>query len=381
MFMKNKFYTFIFMIFCCGWCSAHAQDTASACNAQFYPSVSGNTVFFRAADSAMGVQHWWNFGDTSSLGYGPYVAVTHTYSHPGTYRVTHLVRDSANSCFDSSSQLVTIGAPPAQCSITFAYSHDSTRPGQPYYFYAQPYLAGAPGDTVTWRINDTIVGTGDTLVRVLPNGPSTVCANLVTSSGCESQYCQEINAGDTTTPPPPPSCSVNVTYSHDSTRANQPYYFLAQPSLAGATSDSITWKVDNTIVGTGDTLVRILHNGMNTICANLVTNLGCQSEACVAILIGDTTTPVMPPDTAGQQIRCFPNPAYSFTDVLIRLGDPAIIHIRVYNSMGGEVEQKNVPGFKGTNIVNVPLGSLQQGIYYIQLQYGDQIKRSRIQKL
>lgn len=470
MFMKNKFYTFILLIFCCGWWTARAQDS-TACNAQFSASVSGNTVSFRAMDSAAGVQHLWNFGDTSQLGYGPYVTATHTYSHPGTYRVTHLVRDSAIGCFDSSSQLVTIGAPPPQCSITFTYSHDSTRPGQPYYFYAQPNLAGATADTVTWRVNDTIVGTGDTLVRVLPNGPSTVCADLVTSSGCQSQYCQTIVVGDTTTTPPPPTCSVNVTYSHDSTQSNQPYIFVAQSSLAGATSDSVIWRVNDTIVGIGDTLVRVLPGGMNTVCANLVTNLGCQSQACVAILVGDTTTTpppppacsisftvshdstqpsqpytfnafasidsatsdsitwtvdgtavgtgtslthsfsngtytvcaalvtnlgctstscqtitvtdstATPPDTAGQMIRCFPNPAYSFTDVLIRLDAPTVIYVRVYNSMGSEVEQKTVSGFKGTNIINVPLGSLQQGIYYIQLQYGNELKRSRIQKL
>lgn len=376
--MKNKLYTFILMIFCCGWWTVRAQDT-TACNAQFYASVNGNTAVFGAADSAAGVQHFWNFGDTSQLGFGPYPLVTHTYSHPGVYRVVHIVRDSAIGCFDSTSQLITIGAPPPQCSITFTYSHDSTRPGQPYYFYAQPYLAGATSDTVTWSVNDTIVGRGDTLVRLLPNGASTVCANLVTSSGCQSQYCQTIDVGDTTTTPPPPQCSVSVTYSHDSTRPNQPYFFFAQPSLAGATSDSIIWKVNDTIVGTGDTLVRVLHPGMNTICANLVTDLGCQSQACVGIMNGDTTT--TPPDTAGQLIRCFPNPAYSSTNVILRLDHSEIVYVRVYNSMGGEVEEKTVSGFAGTNIIRVPLGSLQQGIYYIQLQYGNELKRSRIQKL
>jgi hypothetical protein len=471
MFMKNNVYTFILLIFCCGWFAASAQDSTAACNAQFAASVSGNTASFWASDSAAGVRHFWNFGDTSQVGYGAYAYVTHTYSHPGTYRVTHLVRDSAIGCFDSSSQLVTIGAPPPQCSITFIYSHDSTRPGQPYYFYAQPYLAGAAADTVTWRINDTIVGTGDTLVRTLPYGASTVCANLVTSSGCQSQYCQTIHVGDTTTPPPPPQCSVNVTYSHDSSQPAQPYIFFAQASLAGATSDSIIWKVNDTIVGIGDTLVRVLHNGNNIICANLVTDLGCRSESCVAIMVGDTTTtppppacsigftvshdstqagqpytfnaypsigaatsdsitwkvndttagtgvsltrtfapgtysvcanlvtnagctstycqtifvtdsmPSTPPDTTAQLIRSFPNPAYSFTNVLLRLDNATMIYIRVYNSMGGEVEQKTVSGYRGVNIVKVPLGSLQQGIYYIELQYGNEVKRSRIQKL
>jgi len=472
MFMKNKVYTLILSIVCCGLWTARAQDSTT-CNAQFTAQVSGNTVYFRAVDSMSGVQHFWNFGDTSQVGYGPYVAVTHTYSHPGVYRVLQMVRDSAAGCHDSTSQLVTIGAPPPQCSITFTFSHDSTRPGQPYYFYAQPFLAGATSDTVTWRVNDTIVGTGDTLVRQLPNGASTVCAYLTTGSGCQSQYCQTIHVGDTTTTPPPLPCSITVTYSHDSTQPNQPYFFFAQPYLAGAASDSITWKVNDTLAGTGDTLVRGLHNGMNTVCAYLVTNLGCQSQACIGIMVGDTTTtppppscsisityshdstrsaqpytftaypaigsatsdsivwtvndtlagtgtsltrsfangnytvcaalttnlgcqstacqtinvsdttgvPVTPPDTAGQLIRCFPNPAYSETNVLVRLDNPEVIYVRVFNSMGIEVEQKSVSGFVGVNVVRIPLGSLQKGIYTIQLQYGNEIKRSRIQKL
>ena len=384
--MKNKFYTFILMIFCCGLWTAHAQDT-TACNAQFTAPVSGNTVFFRAADSATGVQHFWNFGDTSQVGFGPYAAVTHTYSHPGVYRVIHLVRDSAIGCHDSSSQLVTIGdtttPPPPQCSVNITYSHDSTQPNQPYFFFAQPSLAGATSDSVTWRVNDTIVGTGDTLVRVLHAGMNTICANLVTNLGCQSSACVAILVGDTTTPPPPPpACSISFTVSHDSTLANQPYTFTAHPSLDSATSDFITWTVNDTTAGTGISLTRGFAPGAYTLCANLVTSLGCRSQYCQTITVTDTASvPVAPPDTAGQLIRCFPNPAYSFTDVILRLENATMIYIRVYNSMGGEVEEKTVSGFKGTNIVRVPLGSLQQGIYYIQLQYGNELKRSRIQKL
>ena len=461
------------MVFCCGLWTARAQDTTS-CNAQFYPMVAGHEVVFRAADSAAGVQHFWNFGDSSQVGFGPYPSVTHTYSHPGTFRVVHLVRNSAIGCSDSSSQLVTIGAPPPQCSITFAYSHDSTRAGQPYYFFAQPYLAGASQDTVTWRIDNTFAGTGDTLTSVLQPGTYTVCANLVTNLGCQSQYCQTITVGDTTTTPPPPQCSVGITYSHDSAQPNQPYLFFAQPYLAGASQDTVTWRINDTTAGTGDTLSRVLTRGTYTICANLVTNLGCQSQSCLTITVGDTTTtppppqcsisftyghdstqsnqpytflalpvlggaasdsitwtvndtiagtgdsltrsfrpgaytvcanlitnlgcqsqycqtinvadsvsglPVPPPDTAGQPIRCYPNPAFSETNVIIRLDKAEMIYIRVYNSMGSEVEQKTAAGFSGTNTVSVPLSALQTGIYYIQLQYGNEIKRSRIQKL
>jgi len=379
--MKNKVYTFLLLVFCCGWRMARAQDS-TACNAGFTASVNGNMVFFMASDSVTGVQHFWNFGDSVQVGFGAFPDVTHTYSHSGVFHVTHLVRNLSTGCSDSSTQNVTIGAPPPQCSITFTYSHDSTRANQPYYFYAQPYLAGAVSDSVIWRINDTIVGMGDTLSRVLHNGTNTVCVNLFTSSGCQSQYCQTINVGDTTTTPPPPSCSISFTYSHDSTQSNQPYTFTAYPSIGAATSDSITWTVNGAAAGTGTTLTRSFTPGTYAVCVAMTTNLGCTSSYCQWVTVtGDTTVPVTPPDTAGQMIRCFPNPAYSFTDVLLKLDQAEMIYVRVYNSMGGEVEQKTISGYRGPNIVTIPLGSLQQGIYYIQLQYGNQLKRSRIQKL
>lgn len=305
MFMKNKFYSILLFFFIAAL-RAGAQDT-TVCNAQFYVSYDGNTVYFRAIDSIAGVQHQWSFGDSTQSGWGNYVGISHTYSHPGTYTVIQRISNPATGCHDSAAQSITIAAPPPNCSITFYYSHDSTRAGQPYYFYAQPYVAGATSDSVTWRINDTLAGFGDTLSRVLQRGTYTVCATLVTSSGCRSQYCQTINVGDTATPPPP-----------------------------------------------GDTT-------------------------------GTTTPPdstVTPPsDSTAQMIRSYPNPAYSFTNVILKLDNPQMIYIRVYNSMGGQVETRTVSGYKGENIVTVPLGSLQAGIYYIELQYGNVIKRSRIQKL
>jgi hypothetical protein len=271
--------------------------------------------------------------------------------------------------------------PPPQCSVAITYSHDSSQPAQPYIFFAQAALAGATSDSITWTVNDTIAGRGDTLIRILQPGTSTICANLVTNLGCQSQSCITILNGDTTQPPPPPQCSISFTYSHDSTQGDQSYHFFAQAAIGSATSDSITWTVNNTIAGTGDSLTRNFQPGVYSVCADLITGSGCQSQYCQTIDVTDSTAGTPPPDTTGEYVRCYPNPAFSSTNILLQLDKEALIYIRVYNSMGGEVEEKTVKGFVGMNIVSVPLGSLQMGIYYIQLQYGNQIRRSKIQKL
>jgi hypothetical protein len=178
--MENKFYALILLFLLSGVLPARSQDTTT-CNARFYVSYDGNTVYFRAADSITGVQHFWSFGDGTQVGYGNYVSVTHNYSGQGSYPVTHLVRNTATSCYDSSTQVITI-APPPGCSINFYYSHDGTRANTPYYFYATPYLAGATHDTVSWTINDTLVGTGDSLQRFLASPTWDAAAKSVSRS-------------------------------------------------------------------------------------------------------------------------------------------------------------------------------------------------------
>jgi hypothetical protein len=77
----------------------------------------------------------------------------------------------------------------------------------------------------------------------------------------------------------------------------------------------------------------------------------------------------------------YPNPASNAAHLDVRLGSSSMIYIRVYNSMGSQVGQMSVAGYPGYNHLSVPINGLQQGIYYIQVQYGNEIRRSRIQKL
>ncbi len=407
--MENKFYALILLFLLSGVLPARSQDTLT-CNARFYVSYDGNTVYFRAADSITGVQHFWSFGDGTQVGFGNYVAVTHNYSGQGSYPVIHLVQNTTTGCYDSSSQVITIGPPPG-CSINFNYSHDSTRANTPYYFYAIPYLAGATQDTVSWTINDTLVGTGDSLHRFLaPGRRYNVCATLVTNLGCRSQMCQTIIVGDTVQAPPP-NCSIDFYYSHDSTRANTPYYFYATPYLAGATQDTVRWTINDTLAGTGDSLQRFLAPGKRYhVCASLVTNLGCRSQIC-EMINGMDSVPVPPdslhnvpppdsiyhvppPDTTHRDsttngpsdssrnfVSSYPNPATNVVGMNVQLDRAEMIYVRVYNSMGSQVQQIVVPGVAGTNHLSLPISGLQSGIYYIQVQYGNETKRSRMQKL
>ena len=49
--------------------------------------------------------------------------------------------------------------------------------------------------------------------------------------------------------------------------------------------------------------------------------------------------------------------------------------------MGGQVLSRSVTGYPGVNQITLPIANLPMGVYYIELQFGDTILRSKFQKL
>jgi hypothetical protein len=114
--MKKFYFVLSVLLALSGRQALHAQDT-TRCNAAFQATIVDSAVYFRAMDSAAGVQHIWNFGDGTPALYTNSVTVTHVYMPYGQYLVTQIVIDSAHQCRDSSSQLVNIQAPGQTCNV------------------------------------------------------------------------------------------------------------------------------------------------------------------------------------------------------------------------------------------------------------------------
>jgi hypothetical protein len=107
----------------------------------------------------------------------------------------------------------------------------------------------------------------------------------------------------------------------------------------------------------------------------------------------DTVLPNQPPPSdsvapsapdsllQGHFISSYPNPATSQANLVVTMDKAATIYIRVYSSMGSEVLSTSQAGYPGTNTIVIPVASLPTGIYYVQLQYGNTILKSKIQKI
>jgi hypothetical protein len=325
--MEKKFYFLFFALLLTGFLSARAQDS-SACNASFTVSVAGSQVYFWAADSLPGVLHQWNFGDSTQTTTGNSMVI-HTYSGgAGTFIVTQTVTDSLRHCQNSSSQPVYItGSSTPTCNVSIGFNLDIVT--NLYNFVAQPSVSPGVIDTVTWTINGTPAGQGDSLRRQLTAGVYTVCATISTSLGCRVQSCVTVSPLDSMpTYPPPTDSAINpggpnippdsvVTIPPDSSRPSPP--------------DSVQ---------TPDSL-----------------------------------------RVPGNVISSYPNPATSQANLVVTMDKAATIYVRVYSSMGSEILSTTQSGYSGPNTIVIPVANLPTGIYYVQLQYGNTILKSKIQKL
>ncbi len=378
--MQKKFYL-LFSLFLINQLSAGAQDTAR-CTAAFQAIVNGSQAYFQAADSLSVVVHYWNFGDSTQVGFNHnYSTVSHAYTHPGVFTVIHIAKDSAGSCYDSTTRTVTINPDPGPlCNLSVGFFRDTVN-HHLYSFSAYPYLSGGTIDTISWTINDTLVGTGDSLVnRLLPIGSYTVCASMSTSLGCRIQSCLNLVVSDSVPPvpvPTPDSCTIGFNAVQKS--ANQYDIEVVNPSLY----DSIVWSG----VRNQDSMrIGPFYGPGFTFTFN---DLGCywvsvtartRAQGCVVyggqlICIDSlSSAPV-------NLIASYPNPATTQTNLAVNLDMANTVYIRVYNSMGVLVQSTNVSGMQGMNQISLPIGNLSAGIYYIQLQYGTTIKRAKIQKL
>lgn len=98
---------------------------APVANFQYTEDCSGLETAFRDASYANGagntIQYWWNFGDPSTgiNNYSDLEDATHTFSAPGIYQVTHVVRNF-NNCTDTIVKPVSILTP---VEVDFVYDH------------------------------------------------------------------------------------------------------------------------------------------------------------------------------------------------------------------------------------------------------------------
>ncbi len=85
--------------------------------------------------------------------------------------------------------------------------------------------------------------------------------------------------------------------------------------------------------------------------------------------------------TEASLITAYPNPVSGHSNVGLTMDNAETINISIYRSMGNLLKVVRVEGVRGQNHLSIPTVDLPSGIYYMQIQSGNETRQSKIQKL
>jgi PKD repeat protein len=357
-------------------CSSTACDSvivadSNQCNANaaFNVSVNQATATFQATGSiGSNFFHQWKFGDNTQ-GWG--TNVSHTYQASGVYNVWHIVTDSINNCRDSALKTVTITVP-ATCHASFVSYRDSLQ-SHLYHFISTSTSTGGSIQAYNWKVNGVTVSTASTLNYTLPAGNSSVCLTILTTAGCSSTACDSVMVVDST------QCNWTASFTTAALHNNpKKITFFPSPSLPHM---KYQWKIMANGVHTYNVLNPV-HTFPQPGTYNVWLSIIDTTNQCMDSVLQQVQVPLDSLGGRAGMITSYPNPVTGDNIQLrVQMQQAGIIQLVVYNTSGNIMNTLVRSGGAGTNLVSVPVSSLQRGQYFVEIRYGNERKRSIFQKL
>jgi PKD repeat protein len=287
----------------------------SPCNANFQFVVNGATVNFYSSNGNTNpgpVRHFWNFGNGKS---GDGVNPIHTYTAPGIYNVTHVVRDTLLQCADTVTKAVRIDSvPPAPCNmqIGFEMRKDSIN-GLMIYFSSNVLNAPSSNRAYIWRFGD---GTTSNLANPVKTysqaGTYTVCLVVESGANCRKEVCKVLTLS--APPPPPPTCTVRPAFQfkRDSIQPNKVYF--TNTSLNASATTQFIWKFGDGTTSLERNPTKVYAQaGAYQVCL-VAESAGCRRDTCMIVQVnGPTPNPCQ--NRSGFKFAVYPNNQleYKFT--------------------------------------------------------------------
>ncbi len=170
---------------------------------------------------------------------------------------------------------------PTNCEAAFTYYHDSTNLLS-FHFNSTSYVpAGVTITSYSWNFGDGTTGhTQDPWHTYSVYGTYHVCLTIVTSNGCTSVKCKEIQAGTT-------GCEARYEFMRDSTNQLRLHFWDTSTIPAGSQITSRLWNFgDGTTATTSDPWHIYQHAGVYHVCLTIATSTGCTSTKCDSIEVG-----------------------------------------------------------------------------------------------
>jgi PKD repeat protein len=363
----------------------------AGCKARASFTQNGNTVlFYDDSSSSQSGNHEmeWQFGD-GSTGYGN--QVYHSYNAPGTYFACLVIYDSLYQCFDSTCFNITISNNGGNnCNASFSYGIDSAN-SLKYFFSGSTPGAGL---TPHWAIYDanTKNYTGQNVVHTfIANGTYNVTYSLIDSIGdtCDFVTKTVVVRNNST-----PSCKASYYVALDSN--NKFGLYLVNNSSGTTPNTRYFWDFgDGTTSNAQYPTHQYTNFGLYTICLTITNGNVCSSTYCDSVgldsngnilktsgfgitVIDEAMLGVEEQTTAFTGVNVYPNPSSGEFTFTIDSKKGAKMTMRVMNSMGQQLAQNETYLTTGSNKTQLDLSSLSDGLYFVNLRAGDEVKSIRL---
>jgi hypothetical protein len=365
----------------------------SNCNlsANFNYTIGSNgNVSFASTSTGTTTNTTYNWWINSSTYTGP--AANHTFQFNGWYTVCLYISDSTNTCTDSYCDYIYVNtaANSASCNANFTYSIGANG--------NVTFTSTSTGTTSTtnyyWSFNNSAWSNGPTTSATFTNYFNYVCLTIYDStSWCYSTYCDSIII-----PTNPCNASVNFVMIQDSTQALTWWAYANYPS--NVTNAVWSWGDNTTSQGFYPShtysasgfynicvTITVSCAGTASYCANTFISRSADASASsalrhvnVANAAAPTNVKVNTATEPMKDIMLYPNPAKDLTKLKVNMNQSGEVTLSVYEITGKLVQQSIHAANEGVNTLDIPLNTLNKGMYFVTINSGNAKKTVRLIK-
>lgn len=230
-------------------------------------TASGDTVHFRAADTAAAAHRYWTFGDGATA---TTIDPVHVYTAPGTYHVCLRAYIPGTSCVDSFCSTIIV----AGCNVHAGWQYYMR--GDTAHFFAGTNVTGV---SYYWSYGDGSTGSGATPLHVYAHaGTYHVCLYAYNSTSCRDSFCNTVTVGT--------GCHVSAAWT----------YTVQGDTVVLHSADTLHANNHYWTFGTGSayvsgTTVTHVFSGQGTysICLHVYTpGTTCYDSSCNTVTIANT---------------------------------------------------------------------------------------------
>ncbi len=277
--MKKFIYSFMALLFLC-ITVAKAQNNPCYGKAGFQFTINGSTVNFYSLNTGnTPLRHSWRFGDG---GGSDAMNPVHSYQLPGSYRVVHYIKDSANNCYDSAVKEIVISST-TLCDLLqpkFEWKRDSSNPAKIIFMNLSQPNAPPTSLIYKWSFGDGTTSLEKNPVHIYNTpGQYNVCLTIrYANANCEKTYCSIV------TVPPPCNLQPYFTWAADATNPLK-IKFTNQTIVPVATAQ-VKWSFgDGTYSTDWSPVHAYTQPGIYKVCLKVAISNTCIKEYCKEVIV------------------------------------------------------------------------------------------------